>query len=191
MFESVFMFALLLEILDDTLAFIHSWLYIKRYFAIVTNIRIKQLRSPGKLNYEHPIFFIPISGHYFTYDNNHSIPNSRSHPSDFSVFSVTISLSKRITDSHQKCFETKSHFRTPVHITGVRNDLVRNVPHSKHRTALFARATTFFQYLDPNTLIYMSNLKYFFTKMISANSSTKSTRWRNFLRTCYYLWLTN
>ncbi len=100
-FESVFMFALFWEMSNRSLVFIHSD-FIKKErkgFVTVANNRINYLRSPGKLDYEHPIFFIPISRHYFTYSNNHSIPNSRWHSFDFPVFSITISWSKWITNS--------------------------------------------------------------------------------------------
>jgi hypothetical protein len=33
----------------------------RKGFVTVANIRINYLRSPGKLDYEHPVFFVPIS----------------------------------------------------------------------------------------------------------------------------------
>jgi hypothetical protein len=98
----------------NLMLFLHTFICYTTIFSFhwFTNIRINQLRSPGKLDHEHLVFSVPIPGHYFTYSNDHSIPNSQSHLPIFLFFQlrspvknglgtpVTLLLRQKIISEH-------------------------------------------------------------------------------------------
>jgi hypothetical protein len=124
------------------------------------------LRSPGKLNdelsgrsitilgrfsmkntlrvtFRTPRLHMPIFRHSIIYSKEHSIPNSQSHASDLPCFFITICWLNRITKSRHKFFRVEKYFRTPGHMSGVRNDFVRNVRHPSSYMQYFSPLENF------------------------------------------------
>ena len=105
----------------------------KFVYELPTNVipffRSFSVRIPLDIHSEHLTLLSMVSYRYIRHSKKHSISDTRSDHSDFPDFSITISCTKMFTNSGHESLRIEIHFRTPGHMSGVRNDLRRKVRH--------------------------------------------------------------
>jgi len=90
-------------------------------FSLIVETKKRVSPTPDLVHYGRPSLHQMYKGAFYS---EHPVK-----PFRFPCFFVTISRTKMFTNSRHKSFTTKTHFRTPSHMSGVRDDLRRKLSH--------------------------------------------------------------